>query len=336
MKVLGLETSCDETAAGVVEDGRKILSNVVLNQDELHARFGGVVPELASRRHVEVILQVLSEALSRAGLTLKGLDGLSVTRGPGLVGALLVGLNAAKALSLATGLPLCGVNHLHGHVAAGFLEPETPEFPLAALVVSGGHTNIYLVRGPLDFEQLGRTRDDAAGEAYDKAAKLLGLGYPGGKVIDKLALLGDPRAFALPRPMQDRSLDFSFSGLKTALVNLVASNWGEKGPGPEVLPHLAASFQAAVVEVLTYKLEVLLGRVEVKGLVLAGGVAANQALRASAAQAAERHQVRFILPPPELCTDNGAMIAALGYYHLLAGRRLDLAEDVFSRWPRDI
>ena len=220
MKILGIETSCDETAAAVVEDGRRVLSNVVQTQFELHGPYGGVVPELASRRHVEVILDVIGRALDDAGLDLSGVDGLAVTQGPGLVGALLVGLNLAKGAALVSGLPLAGVNHLYAHAAAGYLTDEEIEFPLAALVVSGGHTNLYLVRGPLDFELLGRTRDDAAGEAYDKVAKLLGLGYPGGRVIDELAARGDAERFDLPRPMLGQGLDFSFSGLKTAMVNL--------------------------------------------------------------------------------------------------------------------
>jgi len=333
MKILGLETSCDETAAAVVQDGRIILSNVVQTQFELHGRFGGVVPELASRRHVEVILPVLEETLTQAGLKLDDLDGLAVTQGPGLVGSLLVGLNLAKALSLVTGLPLVGVNHLHGHVAAGFLNRTTVEFPLAALVVSGGHTNLYLVRDYLHFELVGRTRDDAAGEAFDKAAKLLGLGYPGGVVIEKCAAAGDPKRFDLPRPMWDQGLDFSFSGLKTAVVNLVSREFGPGPVDPQKLPDLAASFQSAVVEVLTHKIALLLKRVEVNGLILAGGVAANGELRRQTTRTVEDLGLELILPPRHLCTDNGAMIAALGYHHLTAGRRLDPAADAFSRWP---
>lgn len=333
MKILGVETSCDETAAGVVEDGRVILSDVVRTQFDLHGKYGGVVPELASRRHIEVILPVVEAALTQADLALSDLDGLAVTQGPGLVGALLVGLNFAKALALVTGLPLVGVNHVYGHVMAAFLDQKPPDFPLAALVVSGGHTNLYLVRGPLDFELFGRTRDDAAGEAFDKVAKLLGLGYPGGVVIDELAADGDPERFDLPRPMLRQGLDFSFSGLKTAVVNLVAVRFGDREIGPQDLADLAASFQAAVVDVLTRKIEVLLKKIKVKGLVLAGGVAANRNLRREVVRTAERSGVRLILPPPRLCTDNGAMIAALGFYHLSKGDRLDPAADAYSRWP---
>ncbi|MDY6851377.1 MAG: tRNA (adenosine(37)-N6)-threonylcarbamoyltransferase complex transferase subunit TsaD [Thermodesulfobacteriota bacterium] len=335
MKVLGIETSCDETAAGVVEDGRVILSDVVQTQFDLHGQYGGVVPELASRRHIEVILPVAEAALTQAGLTLSDLDGLAVTQGPGLVGALLVGLNFAKALALVTGLPLAGVNHVYGHVMAASLDKNPPDFPLAALVVSGGHTNLYLVRGPLDFELFGRTRDDAAGEAFDKVAKLMGLGYPGGVVIDKLADDGDPERFDLPRPMLGQGLDFSFSGLKTAVVNLVARRFGDRKIGLRDLADLAASFQAAVVDVLTRKTEVFLKKTKVKSLVLAGGVAANQGLRREAVRTAERSGVRLILPPPRLCTDNGAMIAALGFHHLSNGVRLDPDADAYSRWPLD-
>ena len=331
MIVLGLETSCDETAAGVV-DGDRILSNVVRTQFDLHGPYGGVVPELASRRHVEVVLPVAEEALSRAGLTLAGVDGLAVTQGPGLVGALLVGLNFAKGLAMVTGLPLVGVNHLYAHAACGFLMSR-PRFPTGAMVVSGGHTNLYVIRGPLDFELKGRTRDDAAGEAYDKVAKLLGLGYPGGKVIDDLAEKGDPRRYDFPRPMLKQGLDFSFAGLKTAVMNLVRTEFGDKGIKEGELADVAASFQAAAVEVLTRKMEALLVKTRVKAFILAGGVAANRGLRREAARAADRVGVELVLPPPELCTDNGAMIAGLGRSYLEAGRVIDLTADAYSRWP---
>ncbi|MBW2060441.1 MAG: tRNA (adenosine(37)-N6)-threonylcarbamoyltransferase complex transferase subunit TsaD [Deltaproteobacteria bacterium] len=335
MKILGIETSCDETAAAVVEDGRLIRSNVVRTQFDLHGRYGGVVPELASRRHVEVILPVIEEALSQAGLRLDQLDGLAVTQGPGLVGSLLVGLNLAKALALVTGLPLVGVNHLEGHIAAGFLMGNLPGFPLAALVVSGGHTNLYLVQGRMKFELYGQTRDDAAGEAFDKVAKLLGLGYPGGVAIQARAAKGDGRRFNLPRPMQGLGLDFSFAGLKTAVLSLVNRQFKGAEIGSRDLADLAASFQAAVVDVLTAKVSALLNQVKVKGLILAGGVAANQSLRREMAEVAARHGVPFILPPIELCTDNAAMIAAMGYHLLTAGSTLSLSADAFSRWSAE-
>jgi len=333
LRVLGIETSCDETAAAVVEDGRLILSSVVHTQFDLHGRFGGVVPELASRRHVEVILPTVEEALDQAGLALSQIEGLAVTQGPGLVGSLLVGLNFAKALSLVTGLPLVGVNHLEAHIIAALLTDGFLDFPLAALVVSGGHTNLYLVRGPMEFELCGQTRDDAAGEAFDKVAKLLGLNYPGGVAIETRAASGDEARFSLPRPMLGHGLDFSFAGLKTAVLNLVEREFGEREIASKDLADLAASFQAAVVDVLTGKTSALLSQAEVKGLILSGGVAANQRLRKEMAEVARQHDVRFILPPIELCTDNGAMIAAAGYYHLAAGEKMSLSADAFSRSP---
>lgn len=333
MLVLGIESSCDETAAGVALDGRQVLSNAVRIQDELHARFGGVVPEIAARRHVEVIVPVMEEALSRAGIGLEDLDGLAVTQGPGLLGALLVGLNTAKAVSLVTGLPLAGVNHLHAHVAAGFTYPDPPRFPLGAMVVSGGHTNLYRVHGPLDFELMGQTRDDAAGEAFDKVAKMTGLGYPGGKEIDRLAALGNPEWFHFPRPMKGRGLDFSFSGLKTAVLTLMEERFPDGRLSESDLKDLAASFQAAVVDVLIQKIEVFVEKTKVRQFILSGGVAGNSALRQEVANLTARKGVELILPPIHMCTDNGAMIAALGYYHLQDGRRLDPAADAFSRWP---
>jgi N6-L-threonylcarbamoyladenine synthase len=333
MKILGLETSCDETAAGVVEDGRVILSNVIRTQFDLHGRYGGVVPELASRRHVEAILPTAQEALDRAGLAIDDLDGLAVTRGPGLVGSLLVGLNFAKAAALVTGLPVCGVDHLNAHMAAGLLDPDPPPYPWAGAVVSGGHTNLYVARGPLDLELKGRTRDDAAGEAYDKAAKFLGLGYPGGELIDDLAAAGDPERFFLPRPMLGRGLDFSFSGLKTALVHLATDRFGSRPPEGRDLSDLCASFQAAVIDVVIGKLRTLVELEQVRALVLAGGVAANRGLRRAAGDLAVDFGLRLVLPPTSLCTDNGAMIAALGFYELDRGGRLDLAADAYSRWP---
>jgi len=331
MNVLGIESSCDETAAAVVRDGGEILSSVVRTQFDLHGRFGGVVPELASRRHVEVIVPVVEEALKRSGLDLEDVDVLAVTQGPGLTGALLVGLNLAKALALVTGKPLVGVNHLEAHLAAGLLTDKDCGFPQAALVVSGGHTNLYLVTGLLKARLLGQTRDDAAGEAFDKAAKLLGLGYPGGVVIDRLSADGDPARYSLPRPMLGQGLDFSFSGLKTALVNLVANEFKGRWPDDRELADLAASFQEAVVDVLAGKTRVLLEEHEVKGLLLAGGVAANRGLRARMTALARETCLPLILPPVALCTDNAAMVAAAGYHVHKAGRSLDLSADAYSR-----
>ena len=332
MLVLGIETSCDETATAVVEDGRIILSNVVRTQFDLHGRFGGVVPELASRRHIEVILPAVEEALNQAGVDLAGLDAIAVTQGPGLVGSLIVGLNLAKALSLVSGLPLAGVDHLQGHVMAGFLSAEEDvEFPLAALVVSGGHTNLYLTESVMDLKLMGQTRDDAAGEAFDKVAKLLNLGYPGGVAVDRLAKIGNPDRFHLPRPMKGRGLDFSFSGLKTAVLNLVNDRFQNKEIESADLADLAASFQAAVVDVLVDKTLNLVKQSGVRGLILAGGVAANSGLRQKMTEMAQRQGIRLILPPIELCTDNGAMIAAAGYHQHKAGRRLSLSDDAYSR-----
>ena len=331
MKILGIETSCDETAAAVVDDAR-VLSSVINSQVELHRRYGGVVPELASRSHVETIVPVVREALETAGVGLDDLDGLAVTRGPGLVGALLVGVNLAKAMSWVSGLPLAGVNHLQAHVAAGFLNNHA-SFPLAAMVVSGGHTNLYFVREPLDFELRGRTRDDAAGEAYDKVAKLLGLGYPGGRVIDELAANGNPDRFALPRPMLGRGLDFSFSGLKTAVVNLVNEHFGSEPVTGRDLNDLAAGFQAAVVDVLTKKAETLLKETGADRFVMAGGVAANSALRRAMTEMTARLGVELLLPSVHLCTDNAAMVAVMGRFHLQAGKTMSLEDDALARWP---
>jgi N6-L-threonylcarbamoyladenine synthase len=331
MKILGIETSCDETAAAVVDD-LNVLSSVINSQVDLHRQYGGVVPELASRSHIEAVVPVVREALETAGVGLNDLDGLAVTRGPGLVGALLVGVNLAKAMSWATGLPLAGVNHLQAHVAAGFLANNTA-FPLAAMVVSGGHTNLYLVRAPLEFELRGRTRDDAAGEAYDKVAKLLGLGYPGGRVIDELAGKGDPTRFVLPRPMLGRGLDFSFSGLKTAVVNLVAEQFGAEPVQGRDLHDLAAGFQDAVVDVLTKKAEALLTETNTKRFVLAGGVAANSALRQAMTEMTDRLGVDLLLPSVDLCTDNAAMVAVMGQFHLQAGQEMSLEDDALARWP---
>ncbi len=328
MRVLGIESSCDETAAAVVVDGQVVLSDIVSSQVALHRPYGGVVPELASRAHVRHVVPVITEALTSAGVSLGDLDGIAVTRGPGLVGALLVGLQAGKALAFARGLPLVGVNHLEGHLTAVFLrdrdEPPhpVPGFPHLALLVSGGHTTLVVCAGPGRFEILGATRDDAAGEAFDKVAKMLGLGYPGGAVVDRLAEQGNPRAVRLPRAMRGRGLDLSFSGMKTA----VASWLSEHGvPSGQDLADLCAAFQHAVVEQLLRKTLLALDQTGLRELQVAGGVAANSHLRAAFTDAMSARGVRLHVPPLRRCTDNASMIAAAGYHHLAAGERADLA-----------
>ncbi|HVQ77281.1 MAG TPA: tRNA (adenosine(37)-N6)-threonylcarbamoyltransferase complex transferase subunit TsaD [Candidatus Binatia bacterium] len=321
MIVLGIETSCDETAAAVV-DGRTILGSVVASQDAVHAPYGGVVPELASRRHLESILPVVRGALDQARLRLKDLDGIAVTQGPGLVGSLLIGCAVAKSLAYAEGLPLVGVNHLEGHIYAAFLQDPDLAPPFLALVVSGGHTALYLAEHVRRYQRLGQTRDDAAGEAFDKVAKLLGLGYPGGPAIERAAREGDPKAIAFPTAnMSDGSTDFSFSGIKTA----VSLHVKRRGPlAPAEVADVAASFQATAVKMLvrrTVRAALLAG---VSRLVLTGGVAANTALRAALQAESDECGFRLSVPARALCTDNAAMIAAAGHDRLVAGERAPL------------
>jgi N6-L-threonylcarbamoyladenine synthase len=322
MNVLGIESSCDETAAAVLADGRRILSNVVASQDAVHAPYGGVVPELASRRHLEVIVPVVERALRDAGVKLSDLDGIAVTHGPGLVGSLLVGCSLAKALAYAQGLPLVGVNHLEGHIFAAFLEEPPPDYPFLALVVSGGHTALYAVPEPLRYLLVGQTRDDAAGEAFDKVAKLLGLGYPGGPVIERTAERGDPARIEFPlAQMTDQAPDFSFSGIKTAVSLYVK----RRAPlSAEAVAHVAASFQAAVVKMLVRKTVKAAIQHGIKRIVLTGGVAANGALRAALAAIALERGFTLHVPGRRLCTDNAAMIAAAGSVRLAAGERAPL------------
>jgi N6-L-threonylcarbamoyladenine synthase len=331
MKVLGIETSCDETAASVVEDGRRALSDVVATQIEVHRRWGGVVPELASRNHVVQVMPVVDEALSRAGVAPADLDGLAVTAGPGLVGALLVGVQVAKALALGWEKPLARVNHLEGHLLAVFLTDDPPAFPFLGLVVSGGHTSLYLAEGFGRYRLLGQTRDDAAGEAFDKGAKLLGLPYPGGVAIDQLGREGDPRAVRFPRAIvKGGPLEFSFSGLKTALLHHVRRHGVPEGRG---LADLCASYQEAIVQALAQKLFRAARTLQLERVVLSGGVAANGRLRQVVAdRAAEYEGMRVFLPPARLCTDNAAMIAVAGTEALRRGERQGADLNADAAW----
>ncbi len=322
MKILGIETSCDETAAGVVEDGRRLLSSVVSSQVQLHARYGGVVPELASRQHVPAVVPVVQEALDRASCRLADVTAIAVTYGPGLAGALLVGLNFAKALAYAASLPLVPVNHLEGHLYAAWIDrEEEPEFPALVLIVSGGHSDLVLMNGHGRYQRLGQTVDDAAGEAFDKVARLLGLGFPGGPAIDRLAAAAPSPRLRLPRARLAQPYDFSFSGLKTKVQRIVR---GEEGEGPEAA-ELAAAFQQSVVDSLVTKALRAAADCGARQIILSGGVAANSLLRAELAQ---RSPLPVLVPPPALCTDNGAMIAACGYQRLQAGDLAPLDIDV--------
>jgi N6-L-threonylcarbamoyladenine synthase len=338
MLVLGIETSCDETAAAIVRDGREIVSSVITSQVETHKRFGGVVPELASREHLDKIVPVVEEAFERARVEPRELDGIAVTVGPGLVGSLLVGVSYAKAMAFALQKPLVGVNHIEGHVYSVAFENPPVEYPALALIVSGGHSNLFFVPTPGKYKVLARTRDDAAGEAFDKVAKMMGLGYPGGPIIEKLAREGNPRAvkFSMPR-MGDGSADFSFSGLKTAVTKYVRESGLQPvrdGAEPtQAIKDLAASFQSVVVRSLVGTTERVAADYYPKTLIVAGGVACNGALREASRQAAERLGVPVYFPSPHLSTDNAAMIAAAGTVKLQAGERagFDLNADVTLR-----
>lgn len=316
MLILGIDTSCDDTAAAVVENGTKIISNIVSNQDEIHKKYGGIVPELASRRHVEMIWPVVDEALSKANVRLDNISAIAVCHGPGLIGSLLVGVCFAKSLAYINKIPLVAVNHLEGHIFSSFLEYPALEFPFIALIVSGGHTNLYRVNGFDRYIELGRTRDDAAGEAFDKVAKLLGLGYPGGPYIDKLSENGNSEAIHFPRAFLPESFDFSFSGLKTAVLHFLRKS----NINSELIMDVAASFQSAVVDVLVEKTIAATKREGIDRVVLAGGVSANRALRQTMKERTQKEEIKIYLLPPYLCTDNAAMIASAGFHHFKHGK----------------
>ncbi len=320
--ILGIESSCDETAAAVVKNGREVLSNIISSQIVIHRKFGGVVPEIASRKHIENIMPVIDEALTQANVSLDQIDAVAVTYGPGLVGALLVGLSAAKSLAWAADKPLIGVNHLEGHVFANFLTDKELEPPFMALVVSGGHTALLKVTGYNSFEMLGQTRDDAAGEAFDKIARVMGLPYPGGPEIEKLALDGNPHAIEFPVAKLDAPYEFSFSGLKSAVINYLHN---QQQAGREVKrADVAASFQHAVVDALVRKAEVAMKDTGYKKIVLAGGVSANKTLQNTLAEAMEKMDCQLVHPTSILCTDNAVMIACRGYFMYQAGMRSPL------------
>jgi len=337
-RILAIETSCDETAAAVVENGRRVLAGIVASQAAQHAKFGGVFPEAASRMHIESIYPVVAETLAQAHVGLEAVDAIAVTRGPGLAGSLVVGMAMAKGMALASGLPLIGVNHLEAHLYSIWLVEDEPEpaFPLLALIVSGGHSELVLMRDHLIYERLGGTLDDAAGEAFDKVARLLGLGYPGGPAIQAAAETGDPLAFKFPRAWMEGSWDFSFSGLKTAVLREVRSQQpdleaGVEAPRPGLpIADLAASFQAAVVDVLVGKALSAAETLGAKEVLVAGGVSANRALREAFR---ERASLPVRVPPLALCTDNAAMIGAVGHWRYLAGQRDALDMDVLPTWP---
>jgi len=332
MRVLGIETSCDETGIAIYDSDHGLLAHAIYSQTDIHAEWGGVVPELASRDHVRKAIPMIEEVLRRANLSPKDIEGVAYTKGPGLVGALLIGAMLGRSLGFAWGVPTVGIHHLEGHLLAPFLEPNPPSFPFLALLVSGGHTELVKVEKLGQYEILGDTLDDAAGEAFDKTAKLLGLGYPGGAALATLAEQGDSHRFHFPRPMIDRpGLDFSFSGLKTFALNTVESHTLDERTKADI----ARAFQEAVVETLTIKCRRALQATGFSRLVVAGGVGANKALRHGLHEMCKKQQASLYFPRLEFCTDNGAMIAYVGCQRLMAGAKDDLAVEVYPRWSLD-
>ena len=333
MIILGIESSCDETAAAVIENGKFVLSSVVASQVAVHHKYGGVVPELASRMHVESILPVVDQALSEAGISIDNIEGVAATKGPGLIGALLVGFSFAKAFAWARGIAFAGVNHLEGHLYSLMLNSSPPVFPFTALLASGGHTNLYYVTSYNEFELLGQTRDDAAGEAFDKVAKMLGKGYPGGAVIEKLALQGDPDSINFPRSYLDKDgFDFSFSGLKSSVARYIKEH--KNSLDAKRTADIAASFQKAVIDVLSFKLIRAALSKKCSRIALVGGVSVNSSLASGLSNEALRHGMNFYVPAEEFCGDNAAMIGARGYRLIKDGKLSGLEDDVFSREKR--
>jgi N6-L-threonylcarbamoyladenine synthase len=330
MIILGIESSCDETAAAVLKDGHDLLSNVINSQIAVHSPYGGVVPELASRKHIENIAPVVQQALDAADLKLTAVDGIAVTRGPGLIGSLLVGLSFAKALSYVNRIPCVGIDHMAGHLASVMFSRNKPSFPAIALVVSGGHSNLYRLASLSDYQLIGRSRDDAAGEAFDKAAKLLGLGYPGGPVVSRLAASGNPNAIPFPRAwLEPGSYDFSFSGLKTALAHHMQKMTDK--PDDAALADICASYQEAIIEVLAVKTIAAAKDHQCRQIIAVGGVASNPRLRLILAQLAQENSVALSIPDREYCTDNAAMIAMAGHSRFAEEGTIDLDMDVYSR-----